>query len=197
MSVWDELAGDLRGVVQEGVVTAVYDGGQAQTVDVITHDGFTRGGIEVMQPHGFAGAPIAQGAICLLIAVGGDPANLRALPLARPATRLGGLGAGDAAVYASDGSRVHVQATGTVEVWGGSLVVVHAPTIEAYATGSALVQAPTITLQGHVVVEGNLTVTGTADEGGGVLTINANVQVDGNVNATGTVDASHFYGPVN
>ncbi len=197
MSVWDEIMGDLRGVVQHGIVQAVYDDGQAQSVDVQTQDGFFRAGIEVMQPHGLAGVPVAQGAICLLLAVGGDPANLVALPLARPASRLGGLAAGDSALYASDGSRVHVMAAGTIEVTGAALVIVNAPTIEANASVAAVVTAPTITLTGHVVVDGNLSVTGTADGAGGVLTLNADVQVDGSVTATGTVSASHFYGPVN
>ena len=197
MSIWDELAGDLRGIVQEGIVQAVYDAGETQSVDVLTADGFTRGGIEVLQAHGFAGAPVAHGSVCLLLAVGGDPANLRALPLGRPASRLGGLAAGDAAVYAADGSRVHVMAAGTIAVTGAELVIVTAPTIEATASVSATVQAPTITLAGHVVVAGNLTVTGTADSAGGTFTINAPVQVDGAVTATGTASASHFYGPVN
>lgn len=197
MSIWQEIAGDLRGVVQWGIVQAVHDDGQAQTVDVETHDGFLRAGVEVMQPHGFASAAEAAGSICVLVAVGGDPANLVALPVGRPASRLGGLAAGDAAVYAGDGSRVHVMASGTVEVTGASLVIVNAPTIEANASVSAVVTAPTITLTGHVVVDGNLSVTGTADGAGGTLTINSNIQVDGGVSATGNVSAAHFWGPVN
>ena len=133
----DELVGDIRSAIALGVVRAVNDTGQAQTVTVQTHDGVIRGDIEVLQPFGFASAPPAAGALCLLFAVGGDVGHLVALPIGVPGARLGGQAPGESTMYGADGSRVAVRQGGTVEVWAATTVVVHAP--NAHFTGNVLV----------------------------------------------------------
>ena len=112
----DQLVGDMRSTIVRGVVRAVNDSGQVQTVDVETADGFVRAGIEVMQVFGHAGSPPSAGIGCILLAIGGDPGNYVALPLASPAVRFGGQPAGDSTLYAADGSRVAVHSNGTIEV---------------------------------------------------------------------------------
>ena len=96
----DQIVGDLRATIVRGVVRAVNDGGALQTVDVETADGFIRAGVEVMQVFGHAGMPPAEGIGCILLAVGGDPGNYVALPLASPARRFGNQPAGDSTLRA-------------------------------------------------------------------------------------------------
>jgi adhesin HecA-like repeat protein len=138
----DEIFSSLRGVVSIGVVQSANDAGEAQTVTLVTADGVVRADVEVMQIFGFASLPPSNGAICLVVAVGGDPANLRALPIACPAARFGGMVGGDAAMYAADGSRVHIKPDGVVEIWAGSTLTINAPNVTL--TG-------TLTAQGDVI----------------------------------------------
>lgn len=138
------IVGNLRSLISYGVITAVDDSGAAQTVTVLTGDGVQRADVEVMQPFGLASAPPADGATTVVLAIGGDPSNLVALPLSNPSARFGGLGAGEAILYASDGTRVHVKPGGVVEVWGKSVTI----------------NATNLTINGNVLVNGNLTATG-------------------------------------
>ncbi len=122
----DEIFGALRGLANIGVVQSSDDSGEVQTVTVLTADGATRADVEVMQIYGFASLAPENGSICLLLAVGGDPANLRALPVATPAARFGGMSNGDACMYVQDGSRIHIKQAGVIEIWAGSSMTINA-----------------------------------------------------------------------
>ena len=165
----DEIYGAMRGIAGLGLVLAVDDSGAAQTMTVQCADGVVRDQVEVMQWFGFASMPPAEGVICMVFAVGGDPANLRALPVACPAARMGNLSAGDAAVYAQDGTRIHVKSGGDVEIWAKTCTI-HAP------AGGTL--------------DGNFTVTGTLavdqDVTIGSLSVKDHVHDDPQGGTTGT-----------
>lgn len=137
----DELVHDMRAAIRLGVVLSVEDGGQAQTVTVQAHDGSIRRGVEVMQPFGFAAAAPAAGAICVLLAIGGDPSHLVALPIAAPGARFGDQAPGEATIYGIDGSRVAIRAGGGVEIWAATEVTIHAPLVR---------------IKGDLVVEGDI-----------------------------------------
>ena len=149
-----------RGAAVRGVVRAVRDDGQAQTVDVETHEGVVREGVEVLMPFGLATrAPSGPGAVVLLLAVGGDQGDMVALPVACPSVRLGALGAGEFAIHDADGNRVHIRAGGIVELRAATKVRVTAPTVEIVAdevtisgnlTVAGDVKAGTVSLRGHV-----------------------------------------------
>jgi phage baseplate assembly protein V len=147
----DEIYGDMRGIVSEGVVLAVDDTGMVQTVDVITHDGVIRTAVEVHQVAGFSSVP-EPGGKALVFAVGADPANLRALPLS-DTVRYGGQQNGERTFYGPDGSRVSMRQGGTIDIWAGNLVVIHTPDMQIFATGG-------LQITGNVTVTGTLTVTG-------------------------------------
>lgn len=115
-----EIVEDARGTATEGIIVAVNDTGQVQTVDVQTNAG-VYAGVEVFQPFGHASSPPAQGAVAILLAIGGDPANLRAF-IKAPQRRLGKLARGESAIYGSDGSRVHIRQGGTIDVLGATAV---------------------------------------------------------------------------
>lgn len=141
--------GDMRGMILRGEVISVSDAGGAQTVTVRTHDGFVHADVEVLQMFGVASHPPVDGAMALLLAVGADPAHLVALPIGNPARRFGAQAAGEAAVYAHNGSRVHIRADGAVEVWGAAEVRVHAATKVA-------ITAPLVECSGDLHCAGNV-----------------------------------------
>lgn len=120
------LAFALRGLVTRAVVRATNDGRATQLVGLTVADGHNRTEVEVLQPFGFAShAP--PGGLAIVLAVGGDQGDLVALPVASPGARLGGLKAGEAAIYGADGSRVHIKQDGTVEVLGAKAVDIATP----------------------------------------------------------------------
>jgi phage baseplate assembly protein V len=155
----DELYGDLRSIITEGIVLAVDDTGSVQTVDVQTHDGTIRHGLEVHQAAGFATSPEIGGK-ALLLCVGGDIANMRALPLS-DTTRFGAMQGGERCLYGPDGSRVHIRQGGIIEVLSASQVIIHSPTIEVTAPQG-------VTITANVKINGNLVVTGDITDQNGV-----------------------------
>ncbi len=110
------LWGALRNAAAYAVVTRIDDTGGAQMVDVITGTNVRRANVEVMQPFGFGANAPADGAVTKVVALGGDPSNLVALPPSNPSARFGDLAPGEAVLYGADGSRVHVRA-GRIEIW--------------------------------------------------------------------------------
>jgi phage baseplate assembly protein V len=147
--VIDELYGDLRSIITEGIILAVDDTGEVQTIDVQTHDGVIRHGIEVHQCAGMASNPQVGGK-ALLMAVGGDIANLRALPPSDP-TRFGKQASGERCIYGPDGSRVHLRAGGIIEVLAGNQVIIQAPEIAVTAPNGVTITA-NVTIIGNLVV---------------------------------------------
>jgi phage gp45-like len=149
------LIGGIRGGVSLGVVTSVNDSGGAQTVNLTTGDGVDRADVEVFLPFGFTSNPPLDGAICLVFAIGADPSNLGAIPIANPSARFGATLPGETVLYGGDGSRVAIRQGGVVEVWAGSTVAVH-------ASGGT-------TFSGNVTVDGSLTTTGDVSDSHGSL----------------------------
>lgn len=140
---------DMRGMIRLGVVQSVNDMGGVQTVTVKTEDGFVRSDITVLQPFGLASSPPVDGAVALLLAVGGDPGHYVALPLGNPAKRFGAQAPGETAIYQHAGARVHVRADGTVEVHAASQVLIK-------ATATVVIDAPTVSMTGDLNVTGNV-----------------------------------------
>lgn len=139
----------LRGGVARGAVVATADDGQAQTVDVETHEGVLRAGVEVMQVFGLASRPpLGPGAMALLLAVGGDQGDMVALPLAVPSVRFGMLPPGDAVLYDAAGQRVHLRDGVIVEMVAAVKIRMVAPTVE--------IVADDVTISGDLAVAGQV-----------------------------------------
>lgn len=172
-----ETAMQLRGQAVRGLIVAVGDAAMAQTVDVETHDGVIRGGIEVMQQFGIASmAP--DGAVTVVIAMGGDQGDMVALPPSCPAIRFGNLQPGEVAIYDAGGNRVHLRAGGIVEVKAAGKVVVEAPEVE--------ITAPVVTITGDVTVNGTVTATGEIKSGSIPLTTHKHTGVQAGAGTSGT-----------
>lgn len=148
-----EDAALLRAQASRAVVHALDDAPAQQRLVVETHEGVLRSEVEVLQPYGLAAAP-APGGMTVVLAIGGDPSDLVALPVAGGG-RLGGLDPGEVALHDDAGNRVHLRAGGTVEVRG-------ATAIRLQVGGTVLtVTSAGVTLQGNLHVVGNITATGT------------------------------------
>lgn len=141
----DELAYELRSAAAFGVVTAVRDEGEEQLVDVEVLPGVVRSGVRVLQPFGFAARPMTDGAVVMLIQVGGDPANLVALPATRPGGRFGKLDEGESVVYGAAGQRIAMRADGSVEV-------LSATEVRMTCAAGIVLTADTVTINGKLVV---------------------------------------------
>lgn len=139
----------LRGGVARGAVAGTTDTGQAQTVDVETHEGVLRAGVEVMQVYGLASRPPnGPGAIALLLAIGGDQGDMVALPIGVPSLRFGNLAPGEAVLHDDFGNRVHIKAGGIIEVSAATKIRLVAPLVE--------IVAEDVTITGDLAVAGQV-----------------------------------------
>ena len=131
------------------MVVALSDSGQAQTVDVETHEGVIRTGVEVLTPFGFASRPPpGPGAAVLLLAVGGDQGDLVALPVACPSVRFGDQQPGETVLHDADGNRLHFR--------NGGLVEIHAATKLRVVAARVEIVAPEVTISGNLAVAGQV-----------------------------------------
>ena len=104
--------------------------------------------VSVLAACSSSSAPV--GATCILLAIGGDPANLRAF-IKSPQTRFGGLARGESVLYGADGSRVAIRQGGTVEILTATLVRIKVPNVTVDLGGTG-----TLTLLGTLMVSGDI-----------------------------------------
>jgi phage baseplate assembly protein V len=148
-----ETANSMRGQTVRGVVAAIRDGGLVQAVDVETHEGVMRSGVEVLQQYGVTSHAPAGGLVVLL-AIGGDEGDQVALPVACPSGRMGGLAAGEVALHDAAGNRVYLKAGGMIEIHAAASVRVVVEGTEMEVTPAGL------RIKGNVTVDGTVTATG-------------------------------------
>ncbi|MCX5497332.1 phage baseplate assembly protein [Kaistia dalseonensis] len=117
-----EIAHAIRALISRAVVRSTDDQGESQTAKLTMAAGVDRTDVEVMQPFGFASRAPAGGA-AVVLAIGGDTGDLVLLPISMPGQRLGKLGDGEAAMYALDGTRVHVKADGSIEAFATTKII--------------------------------------------------------------------------
>jgi phage baseplate assembly protein V len=152
---------DARAAIQEGVVLSVDDTGAVQRVSVRTAHGFVFDRVEVAQTFGVATAAPVNGAKVVLLAIGGDPANLRAFPVGNPSRRYGRLEPGEATLYSAGGSRVAVRNGGTIDVHAGTVINIVGPSVTIVATGTvSIAAAGGLHILNDTTITGDLHVTG-------------------------------------
>lgn len=142
-----------RAMIARGVVSAVNDNGALQTLDVQTHDGVLRSGVEVYGPWGLVSVP-PDGAETVVLQVGGDPADSIALVASHASARAGGAAPGTIGIADHGGNRMLV-------LPGGKIEIVSATSLTLSVQGMTLtVDASGITIVGPVTLSGDLTVSG-------------------------------------
>ena len=154
---------DQRATVVRGTVSAIDDDATLQTVDITTHKGVTRASVEVATPYGFVSvAP--PGAIALVAAIGGDPADLMAIAVIHPGARAGKAAPGTVGLVDAGGNRVLILPGGTIEVVAATVanVVVQGTTLQVGPNGvNVIVQGATLAFDAAgVTIPGTLTVGG-------------------------------------
>ena len=142
---------DARATIRRGVVIAVNDTGPAQRVTVRSSAGAVYSDIEVIQPFGSANVPPVNGAIAVLLAIGGDPANMVAL-LSNPNRRMGAMAPGEQVIYGPGGSRVAVRRGGLVEILAATRVSIVARNVTITATAAVTLTAPVVEITGNLTV---------------------------------------------
>lgn len=168
MSQIDRVSFDGRAMLAKGIVVAVRDDGAAQLVDVQTHDGAVYGDVEVWQPAGVSSVPVADGALAMVLAVGGDAAHRIAF-LYNQDHRFGGVAPGEAVLHGSDGSRVGARSGGRIEIYGMTEVDIQSPAVSLKAPGGVSITGP-VSISGAVSMTGNVTITGNLVVNGGHVT---------------------------
>jgi phage gp45-like len=182
---------DARAMIQLAEVQSINDTGQAQTATVTTSSGATYADVEVVQMYGSASVVPADGAVAMLFAVGGDPANLRAI-VYNPSVRMGKLAEGEQAIFTPDGTRVHAAAGGIVNIVAGNQINMNAPAIAMTAKNSITMNTKTLTMNASqeiditspiTTIHGRLTVTEQA-------TFQADVDISADLTVAGNVAIS-------
>ncbi len=156
-----ETVMDLRATAMRGLVQAVHDAGAMQTVDVLTHEGMLRSGIEVYQFFGLSSHAVAVGSVVQLLAQGADPGDLVALPLVTPGLRFGNLAEGEVVLYDSTGDRVALRNGGIVEILSAAQVIITSPAVTITASAGLTINAD-ITVNGSITATGDVVGEGTS-----------------------------------
>lgn len=115
-----ETADKVRGLVRRSTLKNIKDDGQTQTASVEVADGIWRDDVEIHQPYGSASNTPEDGALGLVLAVGGDEGDLVILPIANPSKRMGKLPKGAVGNYNEHGDKILILPDGTIQIAAGS-----------------------------------------------------------------------------
>lgn len=179
-------------LVSRAVLRLVDDEPGIQRVQLDLLAGETRAGVERLAEYGLTSVPL-EGAWGLALAVGGNRDHLLVIATEDRRHRLTGLAPGEVALYSSAGQRVHLKASGEVEIQ-----VPDGAQVRAVSPVGVRLEAPLATVTGDLVVEGALSVAGTAAVAqattvGGTLavaqaaTCSSGLSVFGDVGASGAI----------
>lgn len=167
-----DTANSVRALHCRAVVHAINDGGSEQTVDAQAHAGAARSAVPVHYPFGFAAHTPANGAVTYQVAVGGDAADLVALPPSNPSVaRMGNLAEGESALYDSCGQAVYLKNGKIVRVIAHTelLVEIAGSPVLTLTTEKAMLSVP-LEVQGKItatddIVAGSVSVQGHTHSG--------------------------------
>lgn len=115
-----ETADKLRGIIRRGTLKNIKDDGQTQTASVEVAEDVWRDDVEIHQIYGLSTHAPEDGALAIVIAIGGDEGDLVVLPIANPSKRLGNLSEGDVASYNRHGDKFVIGDDGTIEAKAGA-----------------------------------------------------------------------------
>ncbi|WP_018701394.1 phage baseplate assembly protein [Amorphus coralli] len=122
-----DTAGKLRGMMRRCTIRSVRDDGEMQTCSVEVAAGVWRDEVEVIMPYGFAAHVPPDGALGIVLTIGGDEGDLIVLPIANPSNRMGGLQEGEVGLYNKHGDKLVLTAGGDLDIKTGASVTVTSP----------------------------------------------------------------------
>ena len=163
-----DTADRIRSMIRRVRIKNIDDGNETQRASAEVAENVWRDSVEILQPDGFAGVSDEDGAIGIMIALGGDEGDAVLLPVSNPSKRMGGLSKGDRGLYTQHGDKFILKADGTA-------------VLQLAAGFSIEAQSVTISTGGVTVT---ISAAGVAIEGGQVTHDGKNIGSDhGHVSA--------------
>jgi len=145
----EETAGKTRGAIRRVTIRNVKDTGQTQTASAEVAAGIWRDNVEVMGMYGISSSVPEDGALAIMLSVGGDEGDPVLLPLGNPSNRMGGLAQGDVLIHTSGGDKIHLKADGNLDINLGSAAVLSVP-------GGVTIDTPKVHITGDLEVDGEV-----------------------------------------
>lgn len=118
----DEPTNVMRSMIRRVPLKNIKDDGETQTASVEVAEGIWRDDVEIMQPYGYASHVPEDGALGIVLAVGGDEGDLVVMPVANPSKRMGGLKANEVGFYNAHGDKAVMTAGGSLDIQTGATV---------------------------------------------------------------------------
>ncbi len=147
-----ETANKVRGAVRRVVLKNIVDDGETQTASVEISPGIWRDKVEIQQPYGVATSVPEDGAVGLMMAMGGNEDDLTIVSISNPSKRMGNLKPGEAALYNEHGDGIHIGADGTISIQAGASIVLKVGDITVTISASGVaIEGGTITHDGIVI----------------------------------------------
>ena len=147
-----DTADKVRGMVRRVVLKNVNDDGETQTASVEVAPGVWRDKVEIMQPYGLATSVPEDGAMAIALAVGSNQDDLVLMPVSNPSARMGGLKAGEAALYNKHGDGILIGADGIISIKAGSATEIEVGGVKVtISAGGVDIEGGTITHDGVVI----------------------------------------------
>lgn len=147
-----DTADKVRGMVRRVVLKNVNDDGETQTASVEVAPGIWRDKVEIMQPYGLATSVPEDGAMAIALAVGSNQDDIVLMPVSNPSARMGGLKAGETALYNKHGDGIVVGADGNIDVKAGASVTFTVGGVKVTISASGVdIEGGTITHDGVVI----------------------------------------------
>ncbi|SIO94784.1 phage baseplate assembly protein V [Vibrio spartinae] len=140
------------------IQSAVDDALARQTMQVQALNGEVFSDVERWQQYGHTSVP-PTGSEQLVLALGGNRSNLAIICAEDKAVRLKGLIDGDSALYHQEGHYLKLTKGGVFELDGDTLNIT-VNTINIIASDGIKIEAPVTTIQGDVILDGNLSTSG-------------------------------------
>ena len=139
-----ETAGKMRGLIRRCTLKNVKDDGEMQTASVEVADGIWKDDVEMLQPYGFAAVVPEDGAIGIVLSVGGDEGDIVVLPVANPSRRMGGMQPGEVGMYTQHGDRMVLTAGGDLQTaHGGAVTMKAGSTVGIEGAGAVSIKGAT------------------------------------------------------
>ncbi len=144
-----ETADKIRGMVRRVPLKNIRDTGEMQTASVEVADGIWRDDVEIMQPYGFASHVPEDGALGLVLAVGGDEGDIVVMPIANPSKRMGGLKPNEVGMYNAGGDKAVLTSSGTLDIKTGASITLK-------TAGNVEIQCVVVAVTGDITATGDI-----------------------------------------
>jgi len=119
-----ETTDTIRGMTGRKNIKNINDDGETMTASVEVAEGIWRDDVEIMMPYGFAAHIPEDGAMGLVLPMGGDEGDMVILPVANPSVRMGGLKEKEVGIYNADGDKMILTPGGVMDIQTGAEIFI-------------------------------------------------------------------------